>query len=165
MENVPGLAQMGILEQAVEDLRCRGRYEVSARVLDAANFGIPQSRKRIVFIGVHRDLRKMPPELLGTSATAAIGLRRRGSTRVRYKVVADGPDASVLMDRLHDPWDPSIVTAEQAISDLLDLRQNTTRFDEIAESMLPEPQSAYQKLMRDGVDEVLTNVGVPRINS
>jgi DNA (cytosine-5)-methyltransferase 1 len=54
MENVPGMAQMGVLQQVEFDLSCGGRYLVHAMMLDAANFGVPQTRKRIIFIGFYR---------------------------------------------------------------------------------------------------------------
>src|SRR6266545_963935 len=70
MENVPGLEQMGVKEQVQEDLALRGAYRVTAQAVDAADFGVPQTRRRIVFIGLHADLNLAPPVLQGSDATA-----------------------------------------------------------------------------------------------
>jgi len=164
MENVPGLAQMGVLEQATEDLRCGGAYNVSASLVDAADFGVPQSRRRLVFIGLHRSLGERPTGLTSLDATTAISLRRSGQRRVRYCPTANALHRSRLLDELVDPWSDRLVTASQAIGDLAHLRSGTNRQDEAPAATLGEPQSTFQKMMRDAPTDVLTNVGVPRIN-
>ena len=111
MENVPGLAQMGVKEQVASDLSLDGEYRVSPQVLDAADFGIPQTRRRIVFIGIHRSLAKEPPTVLGSGVTSALFLaRRNGSYPIRYRVQPSSPDARLWIERLADPetsrWSP-----------------------------------------------------------
>lgn len=58
MENVSGLVR-GKMRLAFAEilaaLKTSG-YVVSARLLDAAYFGVPQSRKRLIFVGVRADL-------------------------------------------------------------------------------------------------------------
>lgn len=49
LENVPGLAEDGRFEAFVETLD-RMRYEVRWKVLDAADYGVPQRRKRLILI-------------------------------------------------------------------------------------------------------------------
>jgi DNA (cytosine-5)-methyltransferase 1 len=165
MENVPGLAQMGVQKQAVADLQCGGRYNVRASLVDAGDFGVPQSRKRIVFIGVHRDLGREIPEISGTGATSVISLRRFTDRQIRYAIeAANTPDACHLLDQLLDPWSTSVVSAEQALGDLQGLLPGTVRDDEQGVDILMEPESAYQKTMRDGLESVIANLGVPRMN-
>ena len=58
MENVPAFVKSGeyhgFLEEFAEgELR---DFEIQARVLNAADYGTPQVRKRVIVIGVHRDL-------------------------------------------------------------------------------------------------------------
>jgi len=52
VENVTGMDQMGVREQIAADLALDGEYEVLPQVADAADFGVPQSRKRLLFVGV-----------------------------------------------------------------------------------------------------------------
>ncbi len=165
MENVPGMAQMGVLQQVLDDLACRGNYRVSAGVVDAADFGVPQSRKRIVFIGVHSDLNCEAPALEGTGAHGSITLRRTASRRIQYEVTGSrGMFGQDLLGRLEDPWDDTVVSAEQAIGDLVALRAGTNRLDELPTSVLGQPTSTYQKACREGLGDTILNVGVPRIN-
>lgn len=166
MENVPGLAQMGALEQILEDLACRGAYRVRAAVVDAADFGVPQSRKRIVFIGMHRSHDQAVPLPVGTAATDRLRLERE-SARRQYRVAwSPGPDDSPeWLSVLNDPWDESIVSTQQAIGDLAGLRPGNGRYDlEVLAGSLPAPSSAFQKAMRDNPNDAVANMGVPRIN-
>ncbi|MDP3937260.1 MAG: DNA cytosine methyltransferase [Deltaproteobacteria bacterium] len=164
MENVPGLDQMCIREQVVEDLGVRGAYRVTSQVVDAADFGVPQTRRRIIFLGVHSSLRLDPPPLAGSAATSSFALQRRnGRGRVRYDVTGTN-DRFAQRDLLGDPSDASFVTAEQAIGDLAFLRPGR-REEEIRIEDLPGPTSEYQCRMRAGLGAELTNVSVPRINA
>ncbi len=48
MENVKGM--LSVANQVIEDFENVG-YKVSAKVLNAKNFGVPQNRERLIFIG------------------------------------------------------------------------------------------------------------------
>lgn len=170
MENVPGLAQMGAKRQVLDDLGLDGEYRVEAQLADAADFGVPQTRKRLLFLGVRADLRADPPPLSGTGATGAVQLVRFDSdsnaagapTKPGYAVTARPDETGKELGlRLADPLDSSIVSVEQAIGDLAGL-QAGRREDALEPGALPEPASAYQQRMRAGQDGVLTNVSVPR---
>lgn len=164
MENVTGIDQMGVREQILRDLMLDGEYKVAAQVVDAADFGVPQTRKRLLFFGLHRAFGSNPPLLSGSGATDYITLQRQNGKGVGYSIqVVPGPLAARVAVSLADPQDASVVTVEQAISDLAGLPVGH-RNDELQYDALPTPQSAYQRLMRDGADGVLTNVQVPRIN-
>ena len=57
MENVPGLVRLfggKVAEQVQEDFTNIG-YEVKMQILSADNFGVPQQRKRVFFIGLNKD--------------------------------------------------------------------------------------------------------------
>ena len=166
MENVPGLAQLGVLDQVLHDLSCGGAYHVTATLVDAADFGVPQSRQRIVFLGVRRDVSDTVPSLSGSGVTNAVSLERAGKTRVRYRICSHPSEiGSELTDRLRDPLDASAVSVSQAIGDLTRLRPGSGPHNRTMPSAdLAEPNSAFQKSMRDHNGETLTNVGVPRIN-
>ena len=166
MENVPGLDQLRIKQQVVDDLSQEGDYKVRAQLVDAVDFGVPQTRKRLVFLGVRSDLGLEPPVLRGAGASENLALHavnRSGVTT--YEVV--GPEAaaqgSASLANLLDPESLIAITVEQAIGDLSELatgrRCDLATLDEI----LPAT-SSYQRLMRAGVRDNLTNTQVPRIN-
>jgi len=62
-ENVGGLVRgtaKGYFKRILDDLKGSG-YRVGARLLDAQWLGVPQSRQRIIFVGVRDDLGLDPP--------------------------------------------------------------------------------------------------------
>jgi DNA (cytosine-5)-methyltransferase 1 len=166
MENVTGMDQMGARDQITDDLSLDGEYCVSPQVLDAADFGVPQTRKRLLFIGLHRSLRCGPPDIRGSDATQSITLVRFPNVRRnRYQVVVQQSIVSqYLLNALGDPEDARVVTAEQAISDLEGL-QVGNREDELSYNAILPPQSAYQRMMRGDASARLGNVQVPRLNA
>lgn len=164
MENVLGLEQMGVREQILEDLAINGIYNVRSQVVDAADFGVPQTRKRIIFIGTHTSLGVEPPLLIGSGATECFGVERRnGDKRVRYRVVSHR-ELFAPIERLKNIEDTVFVTAEQAIGDLAALKAGETS-DVMPTSGLRPPTSEYQRRMREGLGDSIANVSVPRINS
>src|SRR5690606_22136006 len=61
MENVPGLASMknGIGKKIVDELLevfDKLDYQTRYNILTAADYGVPQLRKRLFFIGIRKDL-------------------------------------------------------------------------------------------------------------
>lgn len=58
-ENVKGLVNLGDVKKVIEDdfrsISGDGYIVVPARVLHSANYGVPQSRERVFFIGFRRD--------------------------------------------------------------------------------------------------------------
>lgn len=165
MENVTGIDQMGVRQQMVADLAIGGEYDVIPQVVDAADFGVPQTRKRLLFVGVRRSLGLSAPLLTGTNATESVALVRFGGTdRIRYQVVVqENAFAAGVGSALKDPWNAAVVSVADAISDLIDLPMGF-RADEIPYEVLSEPKSEYQRMAREGAGPVLTNVQVPRIN-
>lgn len=163
MENVTGIDQMGFREQIVSDLELSGEYSVLPQVIDAADVGAPQTRKRLVFVGVKRSLGIPPPAVAHTGATSSLGLIRlvrRGAAL--YSLDAIDTLGEALRTRLASPEDLTAVTAQQAISDLRSLKAGN-RLDELPYAKLGAPQSAYQRLMRQGAGDVIHNVQVPRL--
>ncbi|WP_374569941.1 DNA cytosine methyltransferase [Phenylobacterium sp.] len=165
MENVTGMDQMGVREQILTDLRLEGRYDVRAQVVDAADFGVPQTRKRLLFIGVRAGTGMEAPTLSGSGATDSVALARfTGARRPRYQLVVQQHLLSLrLGEALADDQSLVAVTAGQALSDLAALTAGR-RDDETAFADLSPPQSAYQRLMREGAGATLSNVQVPRMN-
>ena len=166
MENVTGMEQMGVREQIAEDLSLDDEYIVRSQIVDAADFGVPQTRKRLVFLGCHRRLNIEPPHLQGSGATSALSLTRRNGKRpVHYEVDQLSPLWSpTLAEVLENPRKLGIVTVAQAISDLRGLPTGNRR-DIIPYEKLPPPESAYQAYMREGAGIDIHNVQVPRMNA
>ena len=62
MENVPGMVSMAkgqIIKGICEELSYAG-YEVSWEILNAADYGVPQLRKRVIIMGKRIDILKFP---------------------------------------------------------------------------------------------------------
>ena len=165
VENVTGMDQMGVRQQIAADLSIEGEYEVLPQIADAADFGVPQARKRLLFIGVRRTLGLQPFNLVGTEATQTISLTRlAGLRQPNYRVAVQERIQSPNTGKsLADINDTSIVTASDALSDLIDLPVGN-REDVIYYAELPDAKTAYQRRMREGAGEVLANVQVPRLN-
>lgn len=165
VENVTGLDQMGVREQIAVDLSLSGEYLVLPQIVDAADFGVPQTRKRLLFIGVRQSSGMTPPQLNGSGATQSITFARfKGPRRPRYQVVVQEHIRSFRIgEALADPADLTVVSSSDALSDLLGLAPGNRR-DTIPYTNFETPQSAYQILMREGAGPQLDNVQVPRIN-
>ena len=164
MENVTGIDQMGVRQQIADDLSLNGEYTVSPQIVDAADFGVPQTRKRLLFLGVHHSLHVAPPVLSGTNATQAVALERQSQRRSSYRLeMLDGLWSRRIAESLADPEDLSVTSVEKAISDLAYLRMGN-RVDELPYQEIGPARSAYQRQMRAGNGSTLTNVQVPRIN-
>ncbi len=79
MENVSGMVKgkMKLLfAEIITELKAAG-YDVSARLLNAKWFGVPQSRDRMIFIGVRKDLGFRPshPKPIYRTIPALIAIR------------------------------------------------------------------------------------------
>ena len=161
MENVPGLAQLRVQEQIAKNLALDGKYRVSVQVVDACDFGVPQTRKRLLFIGLSSSLCACPVVLRGSRASEHLLLARIEKGSAGYEPASSGLDGRQFLGRLLDTGDASIVTTRQAISDLAALRPGR-RADDLRDEDLPAPESSYQRIMRNTC--AVSNVSVPRIN-
>ncbi len=166
MENVTGIDQMGVRDQITRDLEMDGAYVVRAQVIDAADVGAPQTRKRLVLIGLRRGMGAVLPAIFQSNITRALTLQReRRGSGWRYRLsAAEDLFATPLRDALADSDDLTATTAMQALQDLEDLPAGN-RCDEISYADLRPPRSAYQVAMREGNFDVLHNVQVPRLRT
>jgi DNA (cytosine-5)-methyltransferase 1 len=167
MENVPGLENLAggaVRQQIIEDLALDGDYVVESKVLDAAMFGVPQNRLRVVFVGVRRDLNARPIFPIGAGAELLKLDRVPGKNGFRYrhgKVVSSDPALELLLD----PACVELVTVRQAIGDLVHLRPHEKLVRRPSNEAVPyesEPLSNYQWARRLG-SKLLINADVPSI--
>ena len=126
MENVPDILNHGgtnVAEMVAEELRREG-YVVRYTLLNAAWYGVPQTRERMFLIGVHRELEAeirfpepthfaiLPAGYEGTRATARKFIPRRGleldHEHGHHWVDDPKPDAGL----------PGATTAADALADL-----------------------------------------------
>lgn len=165
VENVTGMDQMGVRDQIASDLSLDGEYTVVPQVVDAADFGVPQTRKRLLFVGFRTSSGITPPSLIGTNAIESIALTRfKGTRKPQYQVVVQEHIRSIHAgEALNNPNDSSIVCATDALSDLVDLPVGN-RVDVLPYTDLSKPLSAYQRIMREGAGATVANVQVPRLN-
>lgn len=84
MENVSGMVKgkMKLLfAEILRELKACG-YRVSARLLNAMYFHVPQSRQRMIFIGVREDLGIEPSHPVAQGRPVGVGVAVNGATRL-----------------------------------------------------------------------------------
>lgn len=129
----PGTAGTSVAEDAIAKLEDLG-YIASYHIINSADFGVPQARKRVAIIGVY--LAGMTREALHSLTALAI---ERGAKAVReeHGLPADG------FISVHDAID-------DLAGDLLVPSPDSPRFKS---GTYTAPKSAYAKLMREGVPD------------
>lgn len=133
IENVVGLAthKNGSTIEAMEECFFKIGFDCDWRIVNAANFGVPQRRERLVFIGVTKGLKFNFPEPTHFSAGETIGYKNKKKMLVAEK--------SLFSSSLFQP-----VTVMDAISDLPELKAG-----EQIESYTKSPQNTFQKERRN----------------
>ncbi len=177
MENVPGLQNLAggtVRQQILEDLTLNGDYLVQSRIVDAADFGVPQTRLRVIFIGVRADLGMAPTFPIPVQALDSLKLDRipaRARARKKgylweYVLEPALPlIGNYLRDQLLNPWDLSLVTVKQAIGDLAHLRPSTRLLRHPSDAALSYelPAVSSYQLARRAESRELVNADVPHI--
>jgi DNA (cytosine-5)-methyltransferase 1 len=120
IENVPGMATLygGKIKDEVVDLFRGNGYDVKAKVVVAADYGVPQIRKRLFIVGVKKE--------------------------IGHFIFPD-PSHSVR----------TYVTTQDAIGDLPPLDDD---MGEEESQYNGAPLTEYQKLMRNGTEELFNHV-------
>lgn len=139
MENVVGILTAGDGKLVAEMLAAFQRigYSVDWRVLNAANFGVPQKRERFFLVGVRKNLGGQTEPKFPTPSHWFAG--RVIGTKLKDKYITN--QSSGLPP----------ITVRDAISDLPSLAsgESRTTYDKA-------PLTAYQLARRKGVDSSLT---------
>jgi DNA (cytosine-5)-methyltransferase 1 len=129
IENVPGLLRRdnGGFRRAIESLLEDLGYTVSSFELNAADYGVPQRRVRVFFVGLYKGKKfTPPPPTHGDDGK---------------KSILDYLQGGGEGDRVKKPYR----TAREAISDLPPLQPG-----ERVEDYKSPPLTEYQQLMREG---------------
>lgn len=106
MENVKGMAK--VANQVIEDFSKIG-YETSAHVLNAKNFGVPQNRERLIYIGnrIGVDNEKIFEEIFALSETiqdyvlgdALHGMRPLEASRIKNATERDSEESGFWIEK------------------------------------------------------------------
>lgn len=106
MENVKGM--LSVKDQVIEDFNAIG-YEVVAHILNAKDYGVPQNRERLIYIGnrvgvdneeifeLIADLSQKIPDT--TLSDALFGLRNLKASRVKNATDMDTEESGRRIDR------------------------------------------------------------------
>ncbi len=131
MENVPGMAvgkhKTWLLELKTEFQKAG--YQVRSQVLNAAEFGVPQRRRRLFIIGTQGCLR--PPDFPTPSALKHVAVGNACAVRVS-EAIADLPD----LDNF-----PELLKTDEVLlskSQLLEMKQKTSRYATLLRSLPSE---------------------------
>lgn len=131
MENVPSVLHRDELRAQEEALD--QRYEIQTGLINAALFGLPQTRERAVVIGIHRELGVTPslprPTHLGTRQVFSYGMAGLITPTIENlsKAIGASPQIGIPVSDRHNvaeslPDDPDrlrdLVTVWDAIGDL-----------------------------------------------
>lgn len=122
MENVPDMLNHGghnLAEEIAELLEGKG-YVCRYTLLNAAFYGVPQMRERMILIAVHRDVQAVVTFPLPTHWMELPG-GYVGSRSVALKLISQAKDASshhYVSSPTGRPSLPSSVTAKEALDDL-----------------------------------------------
>lgn len=117
MENVKGM--MAVADQVIEDFNngVPVEYDISYKLMNAKNFGVPQNRERLIFIGIRNDLSTKllidSKEILETIETneltnftplidAINDLPKRDASRIRNSTEIDSDESGKKIDVLEN---------------------------------------------------------------
>jgi len=110
MENVSGMVKGDfkiIFAEILRTLKGCG-YRVKARLLNAMFFGVPQSRERMIFIGVREDIAREPSHPSGWSAPVTAGAAVAGAPSSRARPMS--PRAASIWPTLKPGQDGDVQT-------------------------------------------------------
>lgn len=149
LENVPGLLKTAIYRHFAESLG--RRFVLHGEVVNAAEYGIPQLRRRATVIGLRKDLGLRPLMPKPTHGGCGNVFDYRTG---KYVKPASKEGRQVLMLRpkvSFPPW--PLITLRNALEDLPILASSEVSNCEYAQP----PRTTYQQIMRNQAERIVTN--------
>lgn len=158
LENVPGIISFND-GQSLRDVVAafeRAGYRVAFRVLNAAHYGVPEERWRLVLIGT--CLPGVEPSLPEPTHYSLQRPNFGGGRSLTFAHAIGRPERGLFLPLLRAP-----VTVREAIGDLPPIESGGGASDMAYTSA---PQSAYQRLIRERSNRVLNHEcsGVTKVN-
>jgi len=159
IENVPDLLRhregrtFAHLIGRLQKPAARLAYSVSYKTYDAAWFGTPQARRRVLILGIRARENFTLPET-GPDLTPLYAALRHGGT------IPKG--LRVHLEALRDPNNGKLTTTKQALSDIPVLGAGQL-VDELPYRC--PPQTAFQRWARKGAPAKLRDVRTPRVTT
>ena len=151
MENVPGLVSLdsGHTLQSVLAAFEQAGYEVAARILNAAHYGVPQERWRLIFMAT-----RLPGIMPSFPQPSRYSVQRPNFTGGRKftfnEAIGNKPQGALFRTELLPP-----TTVAEAISDLPEIESGG---GEPEMEYTCEPQSDFQRIMREGATKLYNHV-------
>jgi DNA (cytosine-5)-methyltransferase 1 len=160
IENVPDLIRhrtgktLADLLSRLELPANRLRYRVEYKVYDAALFGTPQARRRILILGVrHGCGEERLPEPGPDLGPLFAAVRHNGEVSREFEP---------YLEALKDAEDETLTSASQALSDLPPLGAGEPEFERAYASAA---LSAFQRWVRIGAPKKLRDTRTPSVNA
>jgi DNA (cytosine-5)-methyltransferase 1 len=159
IENVPDLARhregktLAHVLAALERPANRLRYRVECKIYDAALFGTPQARRRILIFGVRYGGKEHLPNP-GPDLTLLFTAIRHGGKLPK--------GLEKYLEALKNPADKTLTSASQALSDLPLLGPGEPESERAYASAV---QSAFQRWVRIGAPAELRDTRTPTVNT
>ncbi|RKM55447.1 DNA cytosine methyltransferase [Butyrivibrio sp. CB08] len=156
IENVPGMANMykgQVKDEVLKRLRKMG-YNVDCKILTACDYGVPQMRKRLVFMGVRKDIGEphFPAPQYGPNASRPYVTCR--------EAISDLPTRKSELGKETDVYTSEAVTEYQKLMrgncDVLSNHVATNHKDFVIETISQVPEGGNYKDLPAGVGESRT---------
>lgn len=96
--------EFALLHEATEQGGALHDYVLECKILNAADYGVPQARRRAIVLATHRDLMKLHPEERPLTHPVATHRKREKSKAT---------DALVSLDEIFPPWTPASTIFEE----------------------------------------------------